>query len=71
MTAWRKSPPPDTYRVADLVRLLDCSDTQVRKLVRRNVIPGAFRVSPRMIRFRKPLVDAWLAERLAAGGASA
>lgn len=58
----------ETYRVMDLATMLDCSDTQIRKLVRRKAIPGAFRVSPRMIRFTRAVVDQWLKERKEAGG---
>lgn len=56
------------YRVADVARLLDCSEQNVRVMAREGRIPGAFRVSPRMIRFDRQAVDAWIEERKRAGG---
>lgn len=58
------------YRVQDLAGLLDCSVQHVRRMVRGRLIPGAFRVG-RLIRFRREMVDAWLAARVSAGDGSA
>ena len=56
------------YRVADVAKLLDCSEQNIRVMAREGRIPGAFRVSPRMIRFDRQAVDAWIEERKRAGG---
>ena len=45
---------------------LDSSTEYVRCLVKKDLIPGAFRVG-RLIRFKRDLVDAWLAARVSAG----
>lgn len=57
------------YKVADVARMLGCSEQNVRVMVREGRLPGAFRVGPRMIRLDREQVNQWIADRLKAGGA--
>jgi excisionase family DNA binding protein len=50
-----------TYTVADLARLLQCSERHVTRLNENRKIPGVIRFG-RLLRFSKVLIDEWLAK---------
>jgi excisionase family DNA binding protein len=52
--------PANTYTVAQLAALLQCSERHVWRLSDQNKIPGKLRLG-RLVRFSRPQVDAWLA----------
>jgi excisionase family DNA binding protein len=49
-----------TYTIADLARLMQCSERHVHRLQSARAIPGAIRIG-RLVRFSRRLVDEWLA----------
>jgi excisionase family DNA binding protein len=61
MTAVTDPPAAKTYDVPAMAGILAVSEKHVRKLAAANKIPGVLRLGG-AIRFRKAVVDAWLAE---------
>jgi excisionase family DNA binding protein len=49
-----------TYTVADLARLLQCSERHVWRQIDLGAIPGKI-LFGRLVRFSRAVVDAWLA----------
>jgi excisionase family DNA binding protein len=49
-----------TYTVADLARLLQCSERHVWRQIDLNAIPGKILIG-RLVRFSRAVVDRWLA----------
>lgn len=50
-----------TYTIREVAEKLQCSVRHVHRLIAQNRIPGVFRIG-RLRRFRKRLIDRWLAE---------
>ena len=50
-----------TYTVADLSRLLQCSVRHVHRMRAAARIPGVVHIGDRLVRFSRPVIDAWLA----------
>lgn len=57
-------PAAAAYTVANLARLVQCSERHIHRLNDARQIPGPFRVG-RLLRFSKSLVDEWLTKGVA------
>jgi len=51
---------PATYTVADIARLMQCSERHAWRLVKRGVVPGQIHAVGRLVRFSRVAVDVWL-----------
>jgi excisionase family DNA binding protein len=49
-----------TYTAREVAEMLRCCETHIRRLARRDKIPGQVKGVGRLLRFARPAIDSWI-----------